>query len=132
MRLSHATDSGLVGQHLVHRGIHLQPVPLLFGQLRPSRRRERVELGSPPIFQLPPLSFDPAIFGQSMQSGEKGPGAHNEHAARNLLYTIGNADAVQWAKFERAEDEKIERPLEKIAGFLHTDDYIASRYRLSI
>jgi hypothetical protein len=67
-----------------------------------------------------------------MQGGEKGAGTHNEHPARDLFDAIGNADAVQWAKCERAENEEIQRALEKIACFLHADDNIVCRYRLSI
>ena len=46
-----------------------------------------------------------------MQGGEQGSGFDLERAARNLLNTTRDADAVVWLEQERTQDQKVQRPL---------------------
>ena len=101
------TQLCLFSEHLVHRGEYLLPVPFLFGQLRPSRRRQSIKLGAASIFQLAPLTLDPAFFGQPVQGRKKRPRAHHKNSAGYLLNTVRDADAVQGTKFKSTKDEEI-------------------------
>ncbi len=50
-----------------------------------------------------------------MQSGEQGSRFDVERAASNLLDATCDAYAVVWLEQERAQDQKVERPLQQIS-----------------
>src|ERR1700730_1330758 len=107
----------LLRQHLIHGRIHLAPVSLLSGQLRLAGTRQRIKPGSAPILQFGPLSFDPPLLGQALQSWKQRARPYDERAARDLLDAVRDPDAMQRPKFQRAENEEIQCPWQELDRF---------------
>jgi len=99
----------------MHGREHLLPIALLFGKLRAAGAGEGIDLDAAPVALLAPFAGDPVLLRQAVQRGEEGTGADYKNAPRYLFDAIGNGDAVQRTKLQRAEDEQVERPLQKFS-----------------
>ena len=71
-----------------------------------------IDLDAALVLQFRPLPFDPALVGETMQRGEEGARTDREDAACDLLDAVGDPNSVQRSKFERPENEQVQRALQ--------------------
>ena len=93
---------------------------------------EGVDFDAAAVLGFAPLSGDPALFSETMQGGKERSRADDEYPVRHLLDAVGDADAVERAKFQGAENEEIEGSLQEFRRLAPCREYIDSRYRVSI
>src|SRR5262249_14035959 len=106
-----------------------RPVLLFGGELFEAGRRDLVILRAASFGRFAPGAGDVAILFEPMERREQRAGLDEERAARNLLDTIGHADAVSRLERESFEDEQIERPLHQF-GLLLRHAAVASRINI--
>jgi len=110
-----------LGENLVHGRKYFVPVGLFFEQLGAAGTCQRVDFCAASILELTPFAFDPTLFSQTVESGEKRTGPNHKHAAGDALDAVGNADAVKRAELEGTEDQEIEGALQEV-GFCHKEE----------
>ena len=82
-------------------------------------RGERVDFHAASALGFAPLSGDPPFFSEAMQGREERSGSDHEYAVSHLLDAVGDADAVERAKFQGAENEEIEGSLQEFRRLAH-------------
>src|SRR5262245_292204 len=80
------------------------------------RARERIELRAARVLGVAPLGVAPAGPFQPLQRDEQRAGIHAEHAARDLLDTARDAEAVHRLEAQRLENQHVERALDDVGG----------------
>ncbi len=85
-------------------------------------RVHRVDLRAPRVLGLAPFGVEPAGALEPLQRRQQRSGVDLEDAARDLLDTPRDAEAVHRLEAERLEDEQVERALNDVGvGFVHAE-----------
>src|SRR5690242_18908034 len=92
----------------------LVPVGGLGLELPCARAGELVEFGAAVVLGLAPGRGQPAVAFHAMQGGEERPGLDLEDAAGHQADAAGDAESVELAAVEGAEDEEVEGALEEV------------------
>ena len=81
------------------------PEPALRGQFAATGCGQPIRLDPSSLLVDVPVTVDPAFELEPVQRGEQRAGLDDERAAGHLADALGNADAVERLKVERAQDQ---------------------------